>query len=200
MSYTKRFIASVLVAVSATLVLTVCLALAHTNETKREAQEATLAAVPEKFGAVPATTPIIGATRLVFTSDRDGNEEIYTQAGDNSPQVNLTNHPARDVCPVLSPDGTKIAFASDRGGLSNIHVMNSDGSNVQRVTHLIPDSGSVRVHDPAWSPDGKKLVYVSSSRLGGGSSRLEVINADGSGNTAFIGTTPGLADPAWSPD
>ncbi|HEY0098396.1 MAG TPA: DUF4214 domain-containing protein [Pyrinomonadaceae bacterium] len=203
MSYTKRLILSLLVAVSASLALSVCLARAYSNETRPETQDATLAVVaaaPEKFGAIPSTTPIIGQTRLVFTSDRDGNAEVYSQAGDNSPQVNLTNNPATDACPVISPDGTKIAFTSNRNGQSDIYVMNTDGSNVQAVTHF-GDGGGVntRAYDPAWSPDGTKLAYVASF-FGGESSGLFVVNADGSGEAAHIGNGSEAADPAWSPD
>lgn len=200
MSYNKRLIASVLVAVSASLVLSVCLALAHPIETTREAHEATLAARAGKAmpAPVPATTPVIGATRLVFTSDRDGNAEIYSQAGDDSPQVNLTNNPATDACPVISPDGTKIAFTSDRSGRSDIYVMNSDGSNVHAITDLSITGGDLRAYDPAWSPDGRELVYVVSFM--GEMSSLVVVAADGNAARMIPNAGTEVADPAWSPD
>ncbi|HYP00671.1 MAG TPA: hypothetical protein VER76_10815, partial [Pyrinomonadaceae bacterium] len=126
MNYTKRLILSV--SLVASLALALCLVHARSTEAALETGDAPRAVVnaPLNSGvAVPATTPIIGSTRLVFTSDRDGNAEIYSKSGDNSPQINLTNNPARDDCPVLSPDGTRIAFARDS---ANIYVMNSDGS------------------------------------------------------------------------
>ncbi|HJR06043.1 MAG TPA: DUF4214 domain-containing protein [Pyrinomonadaceae bacterium] len=200
MRYTKRLILSV--SLIASLALTVCFVRARSTEAMPATGDATRAVVlaaPEKSGvAQPATTPIIGSTRLVFTSDRDGNAEIYSKSGDNSPQINLTNYPGRDDCPVLSPDGTRIAFARDS---ANIYMMNSDGSNVQMVTHFGPDSSSPSIHDPAWSPDGTKLVFVRTIRTQGGSSAIAVVNADGSGNPTFfpLGISE-AGDPAWSPD
>ena len=54
--------------------------------------------------------------RIVFTSNGDGNAEVYMVAADGTWTVNLTNHPTRDWMPVPSPDGTRIAFESDRSG------------------------------------------------------------------------------------
>jgi Tol biopolymer transport system component len=195
MNYSKRFFAPVLI--SASLALLVVATFAGSGGVVADAAAAT-AAAQKPGAAAPASTPIIGATKLVFTSDRDGNAEIYSQSGDNSPQINLTHNPSQDACPALSPDGTKIAFTSNRGGRSNIYVMNSDGSNVQAITHFGNDASDVRVYDPAWSPDGTKLVYVSS--IMGETSTLVVVNADGSDSHVLPGAGSDVADPAWSPD
>lgn len=55
---------------------------------------------------------------------------------------------------VLSPDGKKIAFTSDRGGDLDIWVMNSDGSSPRQLTHALGYDGG-----PWWSPDGKKICF-----------------------------------------
>ncbi|MCA1566265.1 MAG: LpqB family beta-propeller domain-containing protein [Acidobacteria bacterium] len=193
MNYSKRFFATVFISASLALIV------GATFAGSGGVVDAAGTDAPQKSGAAaPASTPIIGATKLVFTSDRDGNAEIYSQAGDNSPQINLTNNPAQDACPALSPDGTKIAFTSDRGGRSNIYVMNSDGGNVRAITNFGSETTDVRVYDPAWSPDGAKLVYVSS--MMGETSTLVVVNADGSGDRTLLAASTEAADPAWSPD
>ena len=68
---------------------------------------------------------------------------------DGSNQTRLTNNPASDAQPAWSPDGTKIAFNSDRDGNFEVYVMDADGSNQTRLTNNPADDGG-----PAWSPDG----------------------------------------------
>ena len=56
------------------------------------------------------------AGRIVFESNRDGNLEIYRMNADGSAPTRLTNDPATDDLPSISPDGRKVAFSSDREG------------------------------------------------------------------------------------
>ena len=90
---------------------------------------------------------------------------------------------------------TKIAFTSSRDGNSEIYVMDGDGSNQRRVTVNPTDDG-----DPAWSPDGKKIAFVSNRNdVNKDHKRIWVIDADGKNP---IRLTDGLVDvfPDWSPD
>jgi Tol biopolymer transport system component len=97
--------------------------------------------------------------RIVFVSNRGGNNDIYVMWPDGSGVVNLTNHPASDRLPSWSPDGSRIAFRSTRDRNAEIYVMNDDGSNVVRVTfHPAVDTS------PSWTPDGR--VLFSSNRSG----------------------------------
>ena len=99
------------------------------------------------------TTP-----KILFTSSRDGNSDIYMMNPDGSEQVNLTQHPASDLQAVWSPTGEQILFVSDRQGtrVRNLYVMNADGSNVRRV---FKKKITAWRDSPTWSPDGKQFAY-----------------------------------------
>ena len=76
--------------------------------------------------------------RILFTSVRDGNVEVYTMNPDGSNPVNLSRHPGIDMYPVWSPDGKRIAFISDRDGNSEIFVMDANGGRPIQLTHTPP--------------------------------------------------------------
>ncbi|HXA20606.1 MAG TPA: hypothetical protein VN380_26740 [Thermoanaerobaculia bacterium] len=84
--------------------------------------------------------------------------------------------------PVVSPDGSKIAFLSNRDGQPDVYVMRSDGTNVIRLTHTEEQESA-----PYWSPDSKRIRFAVSGKDG---SRIDSIDADGS-NQTMIGTVPG---------
>jgi len=131
-------------------------------------------------------------SRIAFTSDRDGNAEIYVMNADGSEQENLTNNPAGDASPAWSPDGKKIAFYSERDGNSEIYVMNADGSGQKRLTNNLGYAV-----DLAWSPDGERIAFRSERD---GNWEIYVMNADGSGLERLTNNPALDANPAWSPD
>jgi Tol biopolymer transport system component len=102
---------------------------------------------------------------IVFTSDRDGDHDIWRIRPDGRGLQNLTpDSPARDSAPQWSPDGTRIAFRSERACdfCANLWVMDADGSQPVNVTANIPGARL----DPYfftydWSPDSR---YIALSR------------------------------------
>ncbi len=92
---------------------------------------------------------------LLLVSKRDGNEEIYlldlacldTAEGCDGEAINLTNHSGSDSLPAWSPDGTRIAFVSDRDGVENLFLMQADGSNQINLTE-----SSGQEFGPIWAP------------------------------------------------
>ena len=73
--------------------------------------------------------------RIVFSSNRDGDWDIYSMDVNGNNLAQLTDHPESDEYPACSPDGRRIAFASERGVTPDLYVMDSDGGNVLRLTH-----------------------------------------------------------------
>jgi len=109
----------------------------------------------------PTSTPCLTTDNMVgliaYTSDRDGDFEIWMMNTDGRNQRKLTNNDAVDWSPAWSPDGNQIAFITNRDGNDEVYVMNTDGSNVRRLTQTPDASESF----PAWSPDGIQISFDS---------------------------------------
>lgn len=136
-----------------------------------------------------------GATKIAFTRFAAGNYDIYSVDPDGSNESQLTTDPSTDFTPTFSPDGSKIAFASDRDGASGvyqIYVMNADGTGQTRLTNnLVID------YTPVWSPDGTKIAFTRQTGL---IAEIMVMNSDGTGEVNLTNSAANDIQPAWSPD
>ena len=126
---------------------------------------------------------------IQFDSDRDGNpeggREAYVMDPNGMAQKRLTDHEADDRFLRRGPPGTDlIAFTSTRGkdGTRGIWLMERDGSDV-RVLYDGPGEDFF----PAWSPDGRTVVFYSDE---GGFGDLWVLTSDGAGKRPFLDSSP----------
>jgi TolB protein len=92
--------------------------------------------------------------------------------------------------PSWSPDGAKIAFDYSGTGDGEVYAMNADGTDVTNLTN----SPATSDHDPAWSPDGEKITFIR------GSTQVDTMNADGSGQSPVVQFSSGLIyNVDWQP-
>jgi Tol biopolymer transport system component len=154
--------------------------------------------------------------RIVFTSMRDGDLDIYSMAPDGSDVVRLTDQLGYDGGPFYSPDGSKIVYrahrpetpeaAADyrsllaegmiRPSALEIYVMDADGSNQTRLT----ENGAANFA-PYWHPSGQQIVF--SSNLADPAGRdfdIFMIQADGSGIEQITHSGEFDGFPVFSPD
>ncbi len=132
--------------------------------------------------------------QIVYTCFIDDNDDICLMNADGSNPRRLTEDPATDFYPSLSPDGQTVVFSSRRDGNFEIYSMFTDGSGLEKLTDNIGN-----LYAPAVSPNGQRIVFVRES---GGRQTLWIMRRDG-GNVRPIRNgeeeIEGI-DPTWSPD
>ena len=121
------------------------------------------------FGSTAAGMPK-SSWRLALTSNREGDSEIYSVGADGSSARRLTRTPGFDGAGPWSPDGRKILYYRNQGG---VWVMNADGSGKRNLT---PEQRA-STRRARWSPDGRQVVFTTDRD---GNNEVYVMNADGS--------------------
>ncbi|MFC2091035.1 alpha/beta hydrolase fold domain-containing protein [Bacteroidota bacterium] len=138
-------------------------------------------------------------SRIAFSTNRDGSEEIYTISNTGQGLTRLTQDPYSDnFWPIWSPDGTRIIYSSIKfgnheiGGNYEIGIVNADGSHMKNLTQH-----SAFDWLECWSPDGSKIIFSSDRD---GNMELYIMEADGSDVKRLTNHPLYDADARWSPD
>ena len=158
----------------------------------------------------------IAFRRFAGVGRPDERAHVYVVSVGGGGLRNLTRVSCTGLCveneePAWSPDGKRIAFvrtlaATTRAGQPRvgIFVMNADGTGVRQLTQR-RGTFHTEDHAPTWSPDGKRLAFMSINITfkPPGASQIYVIKADGTRPRvvrALAHDWPGAGAPAWSPD
>lgn len=141
-------------------------------------------------------TPDTGVApgRIVYMARerQDAKWQIFVMRSDGVDPVRLTNDASDNTSPMLSPDGRRIVFVSDRDGNREIYVMNADGNEPINLTRNPAEDWT-----PAWSPDGKRIAFASFRDRNW---EIYVMNADGSKPERLTNHNAIDYGPSWSPD
>jgi tol-pal system beta propeller repeat protein TolB len=142
----------------------------------------------------PLMVVVNAQAQITFSSNRDGNWEIYVMDAKGRNQRSLTNNRHHDTDPAWSPAGKHIAYVSTIDRNKEIYVMDADGGNQRRLTN----SGDVHIHNwkPSWSPDGERIAFTSNRD---GNLKIFVMNTDGGQQRNCTKDIHG-DDSSWSPD
>lgn len=127
--------------------------------------------------------------KIAFSSERDGNREIYLMNADGSGQTRLTNTPtANEDFVNWSPDGKKLVYSTPAICIMDLSVVPGKEACFSKISGF----------EPVWSPDGNKILYRA---LVNGVRTFHIVNSDGTNDTMlnlFISTK--INSPDWSPD
>ena len=133
------------------------------------------------------------AGKILFVSNRDGNDEIYSMESDGSEVTRLTFNNVPDGRASWSANGNHIAFASGPVGARDIYVLNANGEGLRNVTNT-PNADE---DWPEWSPRGNQIIFSSNRD---GNHEIYVSDIDGEEVRRLTNRTQDDKWPTWSPD
>ncbi|HEY1403627.1 MAG TPA: tetratricopeptide repeat protein, partial [Pyrinomonadaceae bacterium] len=157
------------------------------NNGNRAIEQTAMTVVPR-----PRLSWRIAAVLFVVLAAVGAGAFFYKKYWGTTNRLRLTTEIAHDRHPDYSPDGTRIAFASNRHGATEIYVMQADGTDVRRLTFNTTEDDC-----PAWSNDGTKIAFQSRRD---GQMEVYVMDADGSNQHNLTNNPVEDTRPAWSPD
>ena len=113
--------------------------------------------------AAPSSSEPLLSGKIVFSSNHDGQPDLYAVSPDGSGLVRLTNDAEQEVAVACEPTGRRLALVVGEASIPEepdvtpvvpvLEVMNADGSNRERLAEV------QRVGGLTWSPDGSRLAY-----------------------------------------
>jgi uncharacterized membrane protein len=109
---------------------------------------------------------------MLFSSDRDGNAEIYALNAANLAPARLTNNTAQDVQPALAPDSIQVAYVTNQAGNNEVYLTGVNGGVPSNLTQNAADD-----QEPAWSPDGNWIAFTTNRD---GNQEIYIMRRDGS--------------------
>ncbi|QZD92044.1 amidohydrolase family protein [Qipengyuania xiapuensis] len=129
--------------------------------------------------------------------------DIYTMPISGGTPTRIADGLAWEIQPRFSPDGSKIAFISDRGGGDNIWLMNLDGSDKRQVTK----ENFRLLNQPSWSPDGRYIVAKKhfTTQRSAGTGEIWLYHVSGGGGVQLVkraseAVQKELGEPIYAPD
>jgi Tol biopolymer transport system component len=131
--------------------------------------------------------------RVAYGKSWGGNWEVFVMDLATGDRVNVSRSPAKDGAPAWSPDGTRIAFTSDRDGAQELWTVAPDGSGMKRLTR----SEGAKPFNPEWSPDGREVLYYLEK--GDNKDQVWAIGADGTGAVNVTRDEDHNIFPGWGP-
>jgi len=181
------------------------LADAHTGKRIKRLVESTLNPNFEELRLLYSQSSFSNSGRmLAFTAQREGKDVLYLMDVASTAVKNRIDLPSVDAIwsPVWSPDDRQIAFSGSHGGITDLYIVDADGSHLRQLTN--DQYGDLQ---PAWSPDGQRLAFATDrspetdlSILKFAKWRIAVMDLK-SGAIEVLPNQGGLnLNPVWSPD
>jgi TolB protein len=131
---------------------------------------------------------------FIYTKEEQANTHLYAYQPETLTETKITNGNWEDIHPALSPDGQKVAFASNRSGFWDIYVLDLLRNRTIQLTHDNFYDGA-----PSWSPDGQWIVYEHA--MNNGTIELFLKPIDLSINPIQLTINDSLdVNPTWHPD